>query len=170
MRYILYFRYFKLYKHLFCLTSEKEITCWQCSDYNYILDRLNVGHELNELTHEQLNEILLYAVKSKYGSTHSYNGNLSYRANDKELADECRLCREKRVQYITKTSPSKTINEYVNIETFEALAEKVNNLKSMIIGRDMENDEITTKIKITNLMEENEKLSQRLMAWNILQL
>ena len=60
------------------------------ANFKNILDRLNTGEDLNEITYDQLSEILLYAAEIKYVSTHSYNGNLSYRVNDRELDDECR--------------------------------------------------------------------------------
>ena len=89
------------------------------ANFKNILDRLNAGDELNEITYNQLSEILLYALEIKYVSTRSYN--------DRELGDGCRLCGEKLVPYLTKKSPSKRMGEYVNFQTFESLAEEVSN-------------------------------------------
>ena len=95
----------------------EEVCCWQCSEYcvnipyvlnaiidlkkkkisssfKNILDKLNAGDELNEITEELLTEILNFACNNKYVSTATYNNNTSYRVSNKHLGNSCNNCGE----------------------------------------------------------------------------
>ena len=137
--------------------SESEACCWQCSEHNVffvyilnvindlkkkkissnfenILDRFNVNDEYNNITKEQLEEILSYACKSKYVSTANYNTKLSYRVNDKDIEGACNICGEKLLPYKTEDFPANKIVESITRDTFESLAYEIYDLKSKVHG------------------------------------
>ena len=91
-----------------------DVSCWQCSEHTInfpyvlnaiidlkkkkisansknILDKLNVGDELNEITADLLQEILDFACENKYVSSYTYNGNISYRVNEKPFNESCNI-------------------------------------------------------------------------------
>ena len=102
------------------------------SNFENILDRLNMNDEYNNITKEQLEEILSYACKSKYVSTANYNNKLSYRVNDKDIEGACNICGEKLLPYKTEDFPANKIVEYITRDTFESLAYEIYDLKSKV--------------------------------------
>ena len=148
-------------------------SCWQCYEHNVnfsyvlniinelkkkkissnidnILDRLNVGDELNHITIEHLQEILDYACDAKYVSTHSYNKDISYCVNESELMDECSVCGDKLCPYISENFPAKTTVEFVERHVFESLALEVKSLRAEFL---MELENINSEYNANN--EEN---------------
>ena len=163
--------------------SENKLSCWQCykdnvsfayvlniisdlkrkkisSNNNNILDRMNAGEEHNHLSNDDLREILDYASKAKYVSSHTYNDNVSCRINDKQIDGECSKCGEKLCNFTPETFPGKKEVDYVDRHVFESLAKEVNilrtdiyevsnkfntNIKSLL-------SEISNKDKIINIL------------------
>ena len=66
-------------------------------------DRMNAGEEHAPLTKDVLREILDYAVNAKYVSNSTYNDNISYRINDKQIDGECTICGENLYIYTPET-------------------------------------------------------------------
>ena len=60
--------------------------------YVYMCKCVNVGDELNNITEDNLKEILDYPCEIKYLNMHTYNNNISYRINDKTLRRNSDLC------------------------------------------------------------------------------
>ena len=142
------------------------------SSQKNILERLNIGSEVPEISAEQLNEVLLFAQKNKYIELKTYKNNLSYRVNTDYLIGECVSCGD-LIENSVEGTPSDTENnishindegtdgiyrnqqediyknEYVNIKSFQILLNEVNSLKQSF------ND-------ITKLREDNKILALKL--------
>ena len=152
--------------------SENKLSCWQCykhnvsfayvlniindlkrkkisSNNNNILDRMNAGEEHNHLSNDDLREILDYASKATYVSSHTYNDNVSYRINDKQIDGECSKCGEKLCNFTPETFPAKKGVDYVDHHVFESLAKEVSILRTEIY--EVSNNNKQTEFETLNL-------------------
>ena len=98
-----------------------------------ILSRLNVGDEINEITMDILNNIILYALENEYVCKSTYNNNISYRVNEKPLNGECEICGEGLSPYSCEDLTAKKA-KYVDYETFETTIEEIKDLKKKLNG------------------------------------
>ena len=130
------------------MSTSGKICFWQCSEYNVnfsyilnaikalkkrkisanftnLLDKLNAGDELTAITEDLLKEILDYSFENKCISTHTYNANISYRINEKDIVGECNQCGEKLELDVPEKYPAQETVQLVDRNTFESLAEEV---------------------------------------------
>jgi hypothetical protein len=140
------------------------------SNFDNILDRFNVNDDYNNITKEQLEEILTYACNSKYVSKANYNNKVSYRVNvnDKEIEGSCKLCNENLIPYKSEDFIANKLVEYITRETFESLAHEIYDLKSKLHGLTLNIHEIksqeddTQSNLIFKLKEQNSILLERI--------
>ena len=78
-------------------------------------------------------------------SNSTYNDNISYRINDKQIDGECTICGENLYIYTPETFPAKKEIDYVDRHVFESLAKDVSILRT-------EMNEITNKDKIIDIL------------------
>ena len=158
--------------------TENKLSCWQCykhnisfsfvlnvigdlkrkkisSNFNHILDRMNAGEEQAPFTKDDLREILDYAVKAKCVSSSTYNDNISYRINDKQIDGECKNCGEKLYIYTLETFPAKKEVDYADRHVFESLAKDVSVLRTKIYEVLNSNSNIEIKSLLNEIINED---------------
>ena len=161
------------------MNEQDERVCWKCydgnshlvvildiinelkkkkisSNFNNLLERINVGDEVPEISEDLLKEVLNFAEENGFIISHTYKGNISYKVNDKLKGEYC-SCGEPLSSKLAISSPGFNFSDHVDMPSFKTLVDDVKMLKESFFSL-----RISSEIK--SLTEENKLLTSKLQS------